>query len=825
MVADDGGEAEVDRIGSSNGEIHEEMMDNGCVVGELKEPATVLGLSSRMSSDRPRPVAKRDWPPGCGPRRDKKRQEGENGVAVARRIEDSDAAAVMQTDGRMDSESGFDSDDDDGVVRENKEKNEGIADGMPQVQVAETQGGTLEESVMEQGDTGVTAEEKHHRAEKSVDRKAVAQETDGVSDEASKPVAMKSVMKRKPSLNKSQVKDAQVSRPVAQKSTLQGAAKYRFSLAPEVEEQLSQQNDREAGDGEGAEPQRLKIKQEGSLQKSKKKVEDKPKDTSKKGSGVSQKVKSVKKDSHVKRKKESENSKPKTPSQSSPVPLVEKAGSLEDGETDIARLINDPHDPEARELVRKTLRTFDALRRKLMRDEENVAKQTASAKRSDLKAGTLMNEKKLSVNRVKKLGYVPGVEVGDHFYFRMELCIVGLHRQIQGGIDYISGKERENEWGHHVAASITASGGYEDDIDDGETLVYTGQGGNNYKGDKRQQVDQKLERGNLAMENSCRLGLPVRVIRGCKDKSSPSGTIYTYDGLYMVKESWLDKGVSGFGVYKFKLQRIYGQPQLGSVLVKFVDSLKSKPSKRESVIIEDISKGQEKIAVCVVNEVDDTSPVSETFQYITSVSFPEGFDKPSLPVGGCDCKKSCSSSNVCECIQKNGQKAPYIYGMLVEAKNVVYECGFQCGCPPTCHNRVTQHGIKHRLEVFKTKQKGWGVRSWDSIPSGSFICEYIGEVIDEVAETKLAIDASNYGNVGRFINHSCSPNLFAQCVLFDHHDVRIPHIMLFAMENIPPLTELTYDYGYTVGQVMDSDGNPKVKICHCGEKNCRGRMY
>jgi euchromatic histone-lysine N-methyltransferase len=33
------------------------------------------------------------------------------------------------------------------------------------------------------------------------------------------------------------------------------------------------------------------------------------------------------------------------------------------------------------------------------------------------------------------MGNVPGVEVGDEFHFRIELSIVGLHRQYQGGID------------------------------------------------------------------------------------------------------------------------------------------------------------------------------------------------------------------------------------------------------------------------------------------------------------------------------------------------------------------------------------------------------
>lgn len=36
---------------------------------------------------------------------------------------------------------------------------------------------------------------------------------------------------------------------------------------------------------------------------------------------------------------------------------------------------------------------------------------------------------------------------------------------------------------------------------------------------------------------------------------------------------------------------------------------------------------------------------------------------------------------------------------LIEAKDVVYECGPNCGCGPGCVNRTSQRGIKYRLEV------------------------------------------------------------------------------------------------------------------------------
>ena len=30
--------------------------------------------------------------------------------------------------------------------------------------------------------------------------------------------------------------------------------------------------------------------------------------------------------------------------------------------------------------------------------------------------------------------------------------------------------------------------------------------------------------------------------------------------------------------------------------------------------------------------------------------------------------------------------------------------------------------------MYKTREKGWAVRSWDPIPCGAVVCEYVGEV-------------------------------------------------------------------------------------------------
>jgi hypothetical protein len=57
-------------------------------------------------------------------------------------------------------------------------------------------------------------------------------------------------------------------------------------------------------------------------------------------------------------------------------------------------------------------------------------------------------------------------------------------------------------------------------------------------------------------------------------------------------------------------------------------------------------------------------------------------------------------------------------------------------------------------------------------------------------EAAFAIDASEMGIFVKFINHSCTPNLYAQNVLYDHDDIIVPHVMFFACEDIRPHEEL-----------------------------------
>jgi len=81
------------------------------------------------------------------------------------------------------------------------------------------------------------------------------------------------------------------------------------------------------------------------------------------------------------------------------------------------------------------------------------------------------------------------------------------------------------------------------------------------------------------------------------------------------------------------------------------------------------------------------------------------------------------------------------------------------------------------------------------------------------------MDAKIAGNIGRFFNHSCTPNLYVQNVFVDTYDLQFPWIAFFAGENIVAGQELVWDYNYTIDSVEGRE-----MYCYCGTRNCRGRL-
>jgi len=281
-------------------------------------------------------------------------------------------------------------------------------------------------------------------------------------------------------------------------------------------------------------------------------------------------------------------------------------------------------------------------------------------------------------------------------------------------------------------------------------------------------------------------------------------------------------------------------------------SVAARALSKEKTLHVDLSLGGEKLPIPVFNGADEDASGMD-FTYVTECVVSEGMR---MLLGG-PMRDTWQCPYAEEASKGEGEDDKPIVmaydtgGLFLHPPHTidsVYECTLASGCGLECRNRVVQRGPKYRLEVIRCMEKenkfvkGWGVRSPDFIPKGSFICEYIGEYIsDDEAESRgirydnakmsrlmdvvgdgrdvvrMCIDATRFSNLGRFLNHSCDPNVFKQRVFCDHSS-RLPRIAFFALRDIPALEELAYDYGY-------ADVPGKTMPCLCGAWNCKKLLY
>lgn len=70
----------------------------------------------------------------------------------------------------------------------------------------------------------------------------------------------------------------------------------------------------------------------------------------------------------------------------------------------------------------------------------------------------------------------------------------------------------------------------------------------------------------------------------------------------------------------------------------------------------------------------------------------------------------------------------------------IFECHSSCKCAQSCGNRVVQKPLNYRLELFKTKDCGWGVRTLNDLPEGTFISCYFGDLLPDAELDERALE-------------------------------------------------------------------------------------
>lgn len=258
---------------------------------------------------------------------------------------------------------------------------------------------------------------------------------------------------------------------------------------------------------------------------------------------------------------------------------------------------------------------------------------------------------------------------------------------------------------------------------------------------------------------------------------------------------------------------------------------------------------------------DSYDHIDSSLIYVTEsipgVDCPDSFHEEFLEGCRCNSKSQCIDPSHCSCLK--GTKPLYDENSRITWPLPLYpmfECNSKCSCKGECKNSVIMKGPIKNLYVQKiSNDKGLGVFCKNKISKGSFICTYSGEIIgiDEgLKRTKeqqekrksnyilfvkeyfatesvsTVIDPTIIGNIGRYLNHSCDPNLVMIPVRVQN---MVPHIALFACTDIPSGTELTYDYGNTStdrnivqaninNALLTLDERTKLVKCLCGSKSC-----
>eukprot|EP00002_Diphylleia_rotans_P028926 TRINITY_DN5850_c0_g1_i5.p1 TRINITY_DN5850_c0_g1~~TRINITY_DN5850_c0_g1_i5.p1 ORF type:complete len:502 (-),score=73.21 TRINITY_DN5850_c0_g1_i5:151-1656(-) len=242
--------------------------------------------------------------------------------------------------------------------------------------------------------------------------------------------------------------------------------------------------------------------------------------------------------------------------------------------------------------------------------------------------------------------------------------------------------------------------------------------------------------------------------------------------------------------------------------------------------------------VSIVNEYG-TDGFPDYFEYISDWDLDSVRHLPFFKDGDwlnfkadCECKGDCKDG---KCSHVDFRGCPYDSNGRLQLekvhRNLLSECNSRCSCGLDCGNRVVQRGSMVKMQIFKTEKKGWGVRTMEFISKGTFVGEYLGEIIPTATADarkhseylfdidaarprhNYSVDAERKGNVARFFNHSCDPNMQIFNVLTETLNHELHRLAIFAVRDIAPFEELTFDYKYETKR--------KECRCHCGAPNCR----
>ncbi|GJJ11360.1 hypothetical protein Clacol_005592 [Clathrus columnatus] len=234
------------------------------------------------------------------------------------------------------------------------------------------------------------------------------------------------------------------------------------------------------------------------------------------------------------------------------------------------------------------------------------------------------------------------------------------------------------------------------------------------------------------------------------------------------------------------------------------------------------------------NEVNDEDipPVGPgSFKYLErTYSYGDNIPRPDPDFfHSCDCQDNICKPETCACqedsmIFDSDENKAFVYTKGLydfdrDVSSYVFECNEKCSCGSNCPSRVAQKPRNIPIEIFRTVERGWGVRSPRHIAEGTVLGLYTGQLLERTGARELpaeeseylcdldfhenvignelgyTVNAHNFGNWTRFVNHSCDPSCILYAVIYDSvPEVHQPKLALVAKRDIVEFTEITLDY-------------------------------
>ncbi|VDO50853.1 unnamed protein product [Schistosoma margrebowiei] len=375
--------------------------------------------------------------------------------------------------------------------------------------------------------------------------------------------------------------------------------------------------------------------------------------------------------------------------------------------------------------------------------------------------------------------------------------------------------------------------------------------------DRKSQVQEVMDRLKEAVNTSG--SLPLYLLeRFSSLQPDPTNSLRPYKHLPTINiEKLFSSQISQGIIESISLKR---PPSVADLLP--VSTKRIRLSRKDKQVLDSaLSAFQQKLntvysneaPITVENSVDSECPPVE-FQPIPDYLPGQDVFLPTKAPIGCECTMDNLDQLELAKIRKgDGNSSPVIYPCWINKRrsccavragavppydkrkrlvappgHPVYECNslcvhltlFICPCDSSCPFRVVQLGRKVPLCVFRTRDRGWGVKTVVPISKGTFVVEYLGEILnfdeaekrgiiydkqtmtylfdlDFEGDAYYTVDASQMGNISHFINHSCDPNLTVRCVFIECLNTKLPRIALYASRFIRKGEELTFDYNMT----------------------------